>query len=154
MQTERFGGVLLIDIQRYRVSLEETDGLQIRLNLQELLSRGLLVVNANNQIVRADPTKALTLPVSALTATNASDANATLNLFTTCPDFPTSEARTGVLSLTKVTLAQAPNDTGENERIAGALTATLSRAYTSTSVGTLESLFDFAPPRRPLTVFQ
>jgi hypothetical protein len=150
MQTERFGGAMIIGIQKYRVSIEETDGLQIRIDLVALLNRGLLTDDrARHQIIRTDPTKPLVLA----TSTASTDANAVLSLFTTCPDFPSSEARSGVLSFDKLTLAEDPTNTGENERIGGTLTATLSRAYTSTAVGTLDAVFDFAPPRRPLTVF-
>ncbi len=92
----------------------------------------------------------LVLPVSQ----NPSGANAALSLFETCPEFPTLDVLSGVLQLTTVTLAQDPQDTGRMERLAGTLTATLTRSNAEGRVGTLRAEFDFAPPRRPLTDFK
>jgi hypothetical protein len=147
LATERFDGFLLITIQKYRSALEEADGLAIRLNLKRLMKLGIFVDDTNrHQIVRADATRAALIKTSTL----ADDANASLNLFNTCPSFPSSYASRGRLSLDKVTLAEDPVDTGENESLGGTLTATLTRANEELPVGTIDVVFDFSPPRRPL----
>src|SRR5205823_2655350 len=112
-----------IGMQQYKVQVEETDGLVIRLNLKKLIETGVLVPDPSKlKIVRADPTKAVVIR----TSTSPNDANASLSLFKTCAGFPTNDASSGVMTLTKVTLAQDPMETGNNERLAGTLTATLS----------------------------
>ncbi len=147
LATERFGSMLTIDIQRYKSELEESDGLSIRLDLKRLMKLGVLTTDPKaSQIVRADPTRAAVVTTSSL----AGDANIALSLYTTCPNFPTSYAQNGVLTLDKVTIAADPTNSGENERLGGTVTATLTRANEDGPVGTLEAEFDFSPPRRPL----
>lgn len=149
LATERFSGILQIMIQKHRVDLEEGDALVIRFLIQQYLDEGVLVID-RNQIVRADPNT----PLTVRTSTSHSDANSSLSLFDTCPEFPTHYATSGVLTLDKLTLALDPQDTGTGERISGTLTATLSRSNENDPVGSLEAIFDFAPPRRPLTDFK
>jgi hypothetical protein len=152
LSTERFQDVLLVQIFRYPVRVEETDGLTFRLDLDALLDAGLLRVDeARGQLVRADPSQPLRLP---LTESAALGVNATLSLFQTCPEFPQFAAGSGTLTLTALTLAADPDETGEQERIAGTATATLTRTSTKASVGTLDAAFDFTPPRRPLATFR
>jgi hypothetical protein len=149
LATERFSGVLQVIIQKHRVNVEETDGLVIRLSLQRLLDQGVLEF-AREQIVRTDGDK----PIVIRTSTAPEDANVSLSLFGTCPEFPTHYGQSGVLTIDKLTLAADPMDTGTGERIGGTMTATLTRANEREPVGTVEAIFDFAPPRRPLTDFK
>jgi hypothetical protein len=147
LATERYGAMLVIQIQQYKAELEESDGLSIRLDLKRMMTLGIFATDPRtSQIVRADPTRAAVVATSTL----AGDVNVALSLFTTCPNFPTSFARAGVLSLDKVTIAADPTNSGENERLGGTVTATLSRANEDGPVGTLQAVFDFSPPRRPL----
>jgi hypothetical protein len=151
LATERFGGALLIGIQKHRVNVEETDGLAILINLDACLDQGRLVIDrGRGQIVRADSSQSLDLR----TSTVPPDANAALSLFQTCPEVPTNHAIGGVLELTKLTISERPEQTGEGERVAGTLTATIAREDLDGPAGTLEASFDFAPPRRPLTDFK
>src|SRR5689334_17229181 len=53
LATDRFSGTLLISILKYRVNIEETDGLVIRLSLKRLLAQKALTVDPNGRIVRA-----------------------------------------------------------------------------------------------------
>jgi hypothetical protein len=149
LATERFVGILHVIIQKHRVDVEETDGLVIRFSIQKMLESGVLIFD-RGQIVRADPSS----PIIVQTSTAPSAANVSLSLFQTCPEFPTHYARGGVLTFDKLTLAGDPEDTGTGEVIAGTLTATLSRASETEPVGTLDAVFDFEPPRRPLTDFK
>jgi hypothetical protein len=149
--TERFKGVLLITIQKYKADLVESDGITARLQLDQLLKRGILAVDSmHQQIVRADPTKAALIK----TSTGAGDANVSLSLYQTCPNFPTSNASAGLISFDKLTLAQDATNTGENEHLGGTITATLTRLNEDGPVGRLNVVFDFAPPRRPLIANQ
>lgn len=151
LATERFGGVLLIILQKHRVDVEETDGLVIRVRLDALLRTGALIVDeGRGQIVRKEPGAALALRTSSV----AEDANIALSLFLTCPEFPTHYAVDGLLRLEKLTLSKLPEQTGEGESIGGTLTATLTRSNAEGPVGTLDAEFDFSPPRRPLTDFK
>lgn len=151
LSTERYSSSLLISIQQYAVEVEETDGLVIRFPLGVLLESGALVVDpARSQIVRADPSR----PLVVRTSTHPNDANAVLSLFQTCPEFPASRAVDGELTLDKLTLAAEPEDTGQGERLGGVLRATMGRASSRSTIGTVDAIFDFAPPRRPLTDFR
>lgn len=151
LATERFAGVLLIYMQKYPSEIEETDGLTVRVDLDDLMDRGLLVRDQGRaQIVRADPAK----PLVVRTSTAPSDANVSLSLFSTCAGFPTSYAIAGRLTFDKLTLAADPKDTGDDERLGGTLTATIGRASSHAPVGNLRATFDFAPPTRPLTDFK
>jgi hypothetical protein len=149
LATERFSGILQIIVQKHKVDIEETDGLLIRVSLQRLLEQGVLIFD-REQIVRAIPDK----PIVVRTSTAREDANVSLSLFGTCPEFPTHYASQGVLTLDKITLTADPMDTGTGERLGGTLTATLTRSNERMPVGIVESFFDFAPPRRPLTDFK
>lgn len=147
LATERFGGALLISIQKYSDSINNTDGLQIRVDLTRLLKQKRLIVDmARGQIERADAAAALALQ----TTTSTTDANVALSLYVTCPDFPSSYASQGLLSFDEFTLASQPADTGDNERLGGTVTATLTRAGDDGPIGTLQAVFEFSPPRRPL----
>lgn len=148
LATERFSGILQIYIQKYRVDVEETDSLVIRFSVDELLRDGTLAIK-DEQIVRADSNS----PIVIRTSTLSGDANASLSLFGTCPEFPTHFG-TGLLKFEEFTLALEPMDTGTNELLVGTLTATLTRNNAREPVGTMEAIFDFAPPRRPLTDFK
>jgi hypothetical protein len=148
LATERFSGILQIYIQKYRVDIEETDGLLIRFSIDTLIEGGILKID-REQVVRTDPDAPLLLR----TSTAATDANASLSLFGTCPEFPTHFG-SGLLTIDKLALAADPMDTGTNERISGTLTATLTRSNSRFPVGEMEAIFDFAPPRRPLTDFK
>ncbi|MCK6544410.1 hypothetical protein L6R52_00940 [Myxococcota bacterium] len=151
LATERYSGVLLIQIQEHAAEVEETDGLTIRLDLRPLLADGRIVVDHQRaQLVRGDGTR----PLVVRTSTSPRDANVSLSLFGTCPEFPTSHAIDGQLVLDKLTLAEDPEDTGDGERLGGTVTATLARSSGTTPAGTLEATFDFSPPRRPLTDFR
>ncbi len=151
LATQRFAGILVIQVQEFRVNLEETDGLLIRLNIDHLLEEGQLVVDERrSHIVRSDPAVPLELPVGS----GPGQADVSFSLFQTCADFPTSHGASGALSLRNITLAEDAVDTGENERITGTVTATLSRADLKGPAGTLRADFDFAPPRRPLLDFE
>lgn len=151
LATERFGSTLLIDIQKYRVDVEEGDGLVIRLDLGELIVRGDLILDrSRHQIVRRDPSR----PLMIRTSTRSNEASVALSLFKTCPFFPTHVARDGVLAIDKLNIAEDPSNTGENERIGGVLTSTMARANARGAVGRLRADFDFAPPRRPLRLIK
>lgn len=151
VSTERAFGVLFITIHKFQVVLEETDALTIRVRLNDLLEQGVLV-EQDGSITRADPNQNLALPTSMARA----DANASLSLFQTCPEFPTHNAVSGQLNLTELILQEDPIDTGASpERISGTLTATLTRSNAEgATVATLSASFDFQPPKRPLAVFK
>lgn len=151
LATERYSGVLLIQLQEHAAEVEETDGLTIRLDLRPLLEDGRLVVDTQRDlIVRGDPER----PLVIRTSTRSTDANVSLSLFSTCPEFPTAQAIDGQLVLDKLNLAEDPEDTGEGERLGGTVTATLARSSSAKPAGTLDATFDFSPPRRPLTDFR
>jgi hypothetical protein len=150
MSTERYAGILLVMIQRHRVNVEETDGVVIRMKLDDLLEQGLLHIDSERDLyTRVDTGKPLSLPITLAEA----DVNVSLSLFQTCPDFPTHNA-SGRLELSAIEIARDPMDTGRNEHLAGTITATLTRANAEGRVGELRAAFDFAPPRRPLTDFK
>jgi hypothetical protein len=148
MATERFAGTLLIQIQKHKVNVEETDGMVLRLQLDQLLDVGIIRADdASDQIVPTVTTAPLTLDLS----TDEDDTNASLSLFQTCPEFPTHEALSGEVRFDIFALAIDPDDTGRGEHLAGTVTATLTRANATGRVGDLRAEFDFLPPRRPLT---
>jgi hypothetical protein len=150
LSTERYLDVVLVQVFRYPVRVEETDGLTLRLDLAALRRRGLLRVDASRgQLVRSDLSRPLEIPLTP----GAGEAGAVLSLFGTCPDFPQFPGAEGMVRLTALTLAAEPEDTGEQERLAGTLTATLTRSSTDARVGLLRASFDFTPPRRPLATF-
>jgi hypothetical protein len=150
LSTERFLDVVMVQVFRYPLLVEETDGLTVRLDLGALRRRGLLRVDpARRQLVRADLSRPLEIPLTP----GDGEANAVLSLFDTCPDFPQFPVVEGSLRLTALTLAADPEDTGEQERVVGTITATLARASSDAPVGTLRASFDFTPPRRPLATF-
>ena len=151
MATERFAGTLLMMIQKHRVNVEETDALVVRMNLDDLLESGRLSIDSvNEQYVRPDPAVPLALDLTL----DPEGTNASLSLFQTCPEFPTHQAIAGELIFTAIVISQDPEDTGRMEHLAGTLTATLTRSNAEGRVGTLQSAFDFAPPRQPLTDFK
>lgn len=149
MATERFGGILIILIQKYAVKVEETDSLVMRVNLDHLLELGLLVEDpAQEQIVRAGEA-----PLELPTSRDPEDVNVALSLIQTCPEFPTHQAMSGTVRFTSFVLSLDAEDTGREERLAGTLTSTLTRANADGPVGSVRSTFDFEPPRQPLTDF-
>lgn len=152
LATERFSGVLIIQIQEYRVRIEESDSVAVRVEMAKMIDAGLLEIDeANDRIVLADPSTPLVLPVG----TEGGFANATLSLFQTCPDFPTLFATSGTLRISDWVIAVDPEDTGRGERLVGTLTATLADAAApDTPAATVASEFDFEPPRRPTISFK
>lgn len=150
MATERFAGILTVLLQRHPVKVEETDALVMRIDLDLLLELGLLAVDeAEEQIVLAEDAV-----LELATTRDPDDVNVAVSLIETCPEFPTHQALTGTVSFTTFVVAEDAKDTGRDERLAGTLAATLTRANADGPVGTVRSTFDFAPPRQPLTDFK
>lgn len=152
MATERYSGILIIMVQEFRVRVEETDGLAVRLQLQDLLDTGELIIDRDRgQIVRSDPMRPIRVPVTAGPGTG----QASLSLFSTCPLFPTHHAIDGMLELTTFSLAKDAKDTGRREVLAGTLTATLATSRDLLApVARLDAAFDFEPPVRPTAEFK
>ena len=152
LATERYSGVLIIQVQEYRVRIEETDSAAVRLDLRRLLDEGTLIANDDTEeIRRADETAPLVLPL----VPEGGFANASLSLFQTCPNFPTLHATSGSVELTELVLAVDPEDTGNDERLAGTFTATIARSVDlAVPAGTTVGVFDFAPPARPTVSFK
>ena len=139
-----------LQVYDHQVRLEETDGLSIRVPLQELVDRGLLVLDpARDRLVRADQSQALRLPVGL----GQDELNASFSLYLTCPDQPSFPA-IGTLVLNDLVLAAEGEDTGVDEHVQGSFTATLTRSLDGPVVGQLRSEFDFLPPRQPLATFK
>lgn len=152
LATERYAGVLIIQVQEYRVRIEETDSAAVLLDLTSLIEEGTLVADENaDEIRRADEATPLVLPL----VPEGGFANASLSLFQTCPNFPTLHATSGTVELTEFVLAIDPEDTGRGERLAGTFTATVARSVDlADPAGTTVGVFDFAPPRRPTVTFK
>ena len=146
--TERFEGVLFIQIFEYRLLREETNGLAIRLDLNAMADTGALQRDTGSDFLR------LTSPVTLALEAGPAVAGATLDLFEACPLDPTLLATPGALTLTELTLQKDADDTGEDERLRGTLTATVTRASVGGPVGQLTASFDFSPPEQPLKTFQ
>ncbi len=146
--TDRFGGVLLMHFLDHPVRIEETDGLAIRLELQQLLEQDTLRITGDS-LGRAHPELPLVLPLGP----SPSQAEASLSLFRQCPDFPTYHAVGGRLVFQAFTLAAKAEDTGRAERLSGTVTASLARGQGEPIDGYLQATFDFEPPRRPLNTF-
>lgn len=142
--------MLYLQVFDHQVRLEETDGLSIRLPLQDLVDAGVLVLDpVRDRLVRKDESRPLTLQVGATPKVS----NASFSLYSTCPDQPNFPAY-GTLTFDDLVLAAAGEDTGVDEHVKGAFTATLSRSLDGPLVGTLRSEFDFLPPRQPLATFK
>jgi hypothetical protein len=151
MSTERFAGILLVMIQRHRVNVEETDGVVIRLSIDDLMESQQLALDSERHLfVQPDPATPIVLSVGR----DPDGTNAALSLFSTCPEFPTHPVLAGELKLDTIIIAEDPDDTGRMEKLTGTLTATLTRSNAEGRVGTMLTVFDFAPPRRPLTDFK
>jgi hypothetical protein len=140
-------------LQKHFANVEDTDGLVIRFPLDDMIDRGILK-KERGQIKRPSDQDLVVYTRSASIATS-SEMSAALSLFLTCPEFPQAYAMSGgVLTINKLTISADPVDTGEGEVLAGTLTATLTRANAKGPVGSLRAVFDFPPPRRPLTDFK
>ncbi len=152
LATERYAGVVIIQIMEYRVRIEETDSVAVRVGLDELIEAGTLqYADGETRIVLTDPSTPLTLPLSF----GEGRANATISLFQTCPNFPTLHATSGTLTITDFDLAVDAEDTGIDEHVAGSLTATVARSDDlMTAAGLVTSDFDFEPPKRPTISFK
>ncbi|MEQ8564996.1 MAG: hypothetical protein RMA76_08825 [Deltaproteobacteria bacterium] len=151
LATERYSGVVIVQVQEYRVRIEETDSVAVRIGMDDLIESGDLVVDEERErVLLADPA-GLTLPL----AFGEGRANATLSLFQTCANFPTLHATSGTLRITDFDLALDAEDTGSDEHIAGSLTATIARSDDlMVPAGTMVSDFDFEPPSRPTISFK
>lgn len=145
----RFMDDITIQLFEYKVLVEETDGLSIRLRLTDLVDQGILVAAPGaKQYQLAAPPLELPLMIEGL------GARASLSMFQTCPDFPTVHASSGTLRFDVLTISVDPEDTGHDERVEGTLTATVSRGVPMQNVGRVRSQFAFDVPRRPLMTFQ
>ena len=126
VDTMRFESTLEIRIQENAVSIEETDGLNIR-------------IDDITSIPPGEPR-----PLRRKISRDRGDVNAALSLFQTCPDRPTLHATEGEIVFTTFNVAVDPDDTGTREKIAGALTATVTTADGAIA-GTISAVFDFEP---------
>lgn len=150
LATERYLGVIYLQVFDHQVRLEETDGLSIRVSLQDLVDQKLLVLDpVRDRLVRADEGQPLRLPVGL----GQDEHNASLSLYLTCPDQPSFPA-IGTLVFNDLVLAAEGEDTGVDEHVQGSFTATLTRSLEGPVVGQLRSEFDFLPPRQPLATFK
>lgn len=150
LATERYAGVVIVQVMEYRVRIEETDSVAVRIAVDDLIESGDLELK-DARVVLSNPGTAVTLPLSF----GEGRANATISLFQTCPNFPTLHATSGTLTITDFDLAVEPEDTGEEEHIAGSLTATVARSDDlATPAGVMASEFDFEPPARPTITFK
>lgn len=144
----RFNDDVAVQVYEHAGSLEDTDGLSIRLNIADLL---------NAEAIRADEANGMYELVSSplrLPLTYAGGATATLSMFHTCPQSPAVYANSGTLQFDVLRLVIDPDDTGRNERIEGTMTSTVVRGATLESVGSLQADFRFDVPKRPLMTFR
>lgn len=144
----RFYDDVTIELFEYRVLVEETDGLSIRLRLGDLVEAGQIAEDGDSGRYR------LTAPPLELPVSLEGNARASLSMFQTCFDFPTVHAVSGTLRFDRLRLAIDPEDLGRDERVAGTLTASIARGAPQEHVGTLTAVFDFEVPRRPLLSVQ
>lgn len=133
LSTRRLQDNLQIVIFEHEVDFEETDALVILIN--------------DLAPLQADETRPLVRPIS-----NTPDGiNLALNLFQTCPDRPTLHGISGEIRFDKFDIADDPEDTGVLEVLAGTLTASLTSASRTSTVGWVRATFDFLPPKPPLS---
>lgn len=146
--TDRFFEVVLIQVQRFRVDIFETDAVGVRLDLEGLERAGRL----QRAGTFYEPTQApLTLAIGAA----RDQAEVLLSLFRTCERFPGYSAVSGQVVFDALRLRLDGTDTGDNERIAGRVVdAQLSFDQAPAPIAVLNATFDFEPPRRPLREFE
>ncbi len=146
--TTRFNDDVSVQIYEHAGSLEDTDGLSIRFNLADLLRAGTLQADEANEAYNlASPP--LRVPLS-----HAGAVSATLSMFHTCPHSPAVYAASGTLEFNVLRLVIDPDDTGDDERIEGTMTATVVRGVDMETVGTVQADFQFDVPKRPLMSFR
>lgn len=159
LATDRYFEIVIIQVQRFRVDLFETDSVGIRLDLEGLERSGLLVREGRFYRPAMTP---LTIPIEGPDEVAASEgleardqAQVVLSLFGTCERFPGYTAVSGSVVFDELRLRIDGSETGDNERLIGRVeTASLSYEQAPAPIGVLEATFAFDPPERPLREFE
>lgn len=144
LATERYFQALIINIQKYRVDIFETDSLGIRLDIEGLESAGL--ITRDGQYYRL-----VDSPVEIEIGPERDQSQVILSLFRTCSDLPGFSAVSGRVIFDEFRIRIDGENTGDRERLVGrVLDGQLSYSQAPAPIASFTASFDFEPPYRPL----